>query len=157
MWYAVAIVGIAFVLFAPRYFASENPQYDFVYAWVEGGSGNVPHKSNSPFRLEGGKLIVVPTATSSITSGNGRIHIYLHHVSANRSVPITQEDIDHYRLVEGTIAPDGFVFTKVDPNIFDRSIKTRYALVKGINQVNIPLSIPNDGLTEPLFIGWVNR
>lgn len=151
----IAVLAIGVVLFFPRWFPSESPTYDFLYASKASSTSSRAKPATSTIDLESGYAIAPGTVAQTITQGDPDIRVYLHHVEANSSVPLSIEDIGNYAIVPGTVDPAGFTFVRLEPGWFDTNRRERYALVKGINKKILNLNIPNDGSVEVLFLGWV--
>lgn len=149
----IAIAALAVVMFLPRYFPKESPTYDFLYAWRPAAEAtDALSGTGSANALEGGYL-VEQGKTLGPLAGDARV--YLHQVGANRSVPLSIEDIGNYRIESGTRAPDGFTFVRLEPGWFSSDRSPRYALVKGVNKLDLHLHIPHGDGYQVLFLGWV--
>lgn len=155
----LAVFAISVVLFLPRLFPNESPKYDFLYAWREVGTSTLPVASG-PNAMElseisGGYIRSKAQNGVAVELSDPTIRVYLHHVEANTSVPISIEDIGSYHVVSGTVDPDGFAFVKIEPGFFKGGREDGYALTKGINNLSLSLNIPKGGTAEVLFLGWV--
>jgi len=176
------VIIIALVIYIPRFF-TEPPQYDFVYAVGEGiyyptspysypeGPYAYPVKGVWPqyfYQVVDGKLVRKdagdpPMEYKGIPVADVGPKFYLHHVTANTSVPITFEDAEKYVLDTSMRSPDGWEIAGpsgsggIFPFFYDgaRDYNAKY-LKKGSTAILLNLNLPRDHYGDT-FLAWVVR
>jgi hypothetical protein len=150
----VAVAAIAVVLIGPRFFQSEQPTTDFIYAWKTVSSVTSAPSVSGEKKFEGGYVVTEGNEFQMIP-GESEVRVYVHHVVPNTSVPIAIEEIGTYPVISGTTDPTGFTFVELPAGFFKKNTQTEYGLVKGINKKVLSLNVPRGPGYEVLFLGWI--